>query len=148
MIMPSLWQSLTSPSLLRPQTDPEPVHVGFAVDKLAWYRFFSRYFGFPLSVSFHHCSIFILFYNSSAIQCEKLRMLLNTNTFLSLSILHYIKQDRQCTQYTTPHHTTEPTTICSLMMVIEPKHVGAVDVLTSYISFLWGPSTEKVTSHA
>ena len=26
--------------------------------------------------------------------------------------------------------------------------VDLFDVLTSYISFLWGPSTEKVTSHA
>ena len=38
-------------------------HIRFQWDmwwtKLHWNSFFSKYFAFPLSVSFHHCSIFI-----------------------------------------------------------------------------------------
>ena len=33
------------------------VHVRFVVDKGHWNRFFSEYFGFPLSISFHRGSI-------------------------------------------------------------------------------------------
>jgi hypothetical protein len=36
----------------RPGFDPGSVHVGFMVD-----RFFPEFFGFPLSISFHRCSI-------------------------------------------------------------------------------------------
>jgi hypothetical protein len=32
-------------------------HVGFVVDKVALGQVFSEYFGFPLSISFHRCSI-------------------------------------------------------------------------------------------
>jgi hypothetical protein len=32
------------------------VHVGFVVDKWHWDRFFSEFFGFSLSVSFHRTS--------------------------------------------------------------------------------------------
>jgi hypothetical protein len=31
--------------------------VGFVVTKWHWDRFFPEYFGFPLSISFHRCSI-------------------------------------------------------------------------------------------
>jgi hypothetical protein len=37
--------------------DPGSVHVGFVVDKVALDRFFPEYFGSPLSISFHRCSI-------------------------------------------------------------------------------------------
>jgi hypothetical protein len=35
---------------------PGSIHVGFVVDKVALGRFFSEFFGFPLSVSFHRHS--------------------------------------------------------------------------------------------
>jgi hypothetical protein len=40
------------------------VHVRFVVDKVALGQvfFFSEYFGFPLSGSFHHCSTLIFMY--------------------------------------------------------------------------------------
>ena len=41
--------------------DPRPVHMRF-VGKVALDRFFSEYFGFTLSVSFHQCSILIFIY--------------------------------------------------------------------------------------
>jgi hypothetical protein len=37
---------------------PRAVHVGFVLDKVALGLFFSESFGFPMSVSFHRCSIF------------------------------------------------------------------------------------------
>jgi hypothetical protein len=37
--------------------DPGSVHVGFVVDKLAVGQVFPDYFGLPLSISFHRCSI-------------------------------------------------------------------------------------------
>jgi hypothetical protein len=40
-------------SLRRPGFAPMSVHVGFVVDKVALGQFFSEFFGFPLSVSFH-----------------------------------------------------------------------------------------------
>ena len=36
----------------RPGSNPRSVHVGFVVDKLRCYRFFSEYFGFLLSLSY------------------------------------------------------------------------------------------------
>jgi hypothetical protein len=47
---------------LSPETtgfDPRQVHVRFVADKVDWDRFYSQYFDFPLSVSFHRCSITI-----------------------------------------------------------------------------------------
>jgi hypothetical protein len=42
----------------RPVFDPGSVHKGILVDKVALGQvFFPEYFGFPLSVSFHRCSI-------------------------------------------------------------------------------------------
>jgi hypothetical protein len=42
----------------RPRFDPGSVHVKFVVDEVALGdTFFSEYFGFALSVSFHRCSI-------------------------------------------------------------------------------------------
>jgi len=43
----------------RPTFSPRPVHVGFVVDKVAMGQIFYEYFSFPLSVSFHQCSILI-----------------------------------------------------------------------------------------
>jgi hypothetical protein len=40
----------------RPVFDPESVHVGFLVEKVAMGQVFPEYFGFPLSISFHRCS--------------------------------------------------------------------------------------------
>jgi hypothetical protein len=40
-----------------PGFDPGSVHVGFVVDKVALGQVLPQYFGFPLSVSFHRCSI-------------------------------------------------------------------------------------------
>jgi hypothetical protein len=38
--------------------DPGSVHVGFVVEKMALGQVFPpEYFGFPLSISFHRCSI-------------------------------------------------------------------------------------------
>jgi hypothetical protein len=37
--------------------DPRSVHVGFVVDKVALGQGFPEYFGLPLSISFHRCSI-------------------------------------------------------------------------------------------
>ena len=39
------------------EKNPRPVHVGFVVDKVSLGQVFPQYFGFPLSVSFHRCSI-------------------------------------------------------------------------------------------
>jgi hypothetical protein len=40
--------------------NPTSVNVGFVVDKAALEQaVFLKYFGFPLSVSIHHCSILI-----------------------------------------------------------------------------------------
>jgi hypothetical protein len=42
----------------RPGFDPRSVHVGFVVDKVALGQVFPpEFFGFPLSISFHRCSI-------------------------------------------------------------------------------------------
>jgi hypothetical protein len=41
----------------RPGFDPLSVHVGFVVDKVALGQVFPESFGFPLSISFHRCSI-------------------------------------------------------------------------------------------
>jgi hypothetical protein len=42
----------------RPGLDPGAVHEGFVVDKVALRLvFFPEYFGFPLLISFHRCSI-------------------------------------------------------------------------------------------
>ena len=35
-----------------------PVHVGFGADRVAWERFLSEYFPFPLNLSCHRFSIF------------------------------------------------------------------------------------------
>jgi hypothetical protein len=43
--------------LRRPGFDPGSVHVGFVVDKVALGQVFLRVVGFPLSISFHRCSI-------------------------------------------------------------------------------------------
>jgi len=43
----------------RPGLDPEPVRVGFVVDKVALKHVLSQYFGFLLSLFFDHCSILI-----------------------------------------------------------------------------------------
>jgi len=37
------------------------VHVRFIVQKLAYERFFSKFLAFSLSVSFHQCSIKVLY---------------------------------------------------------------------------------------
>jgi hypothetical protein len=41
----------------RPGFDPGSVHVGFVVDKVALGQVLPGYFGIPLSLSFHWCSI-------------------------------------------------------------------------------------------
>jgi hypothetical protein len=41
----------------RPAFDPGSVHVGFVVDKVALGQVLPEFFGFPLSISFHWCSI-------------------------------------------------------------------------------------------
>jgi hypothetical protein len=41
----------------RPGFDPGSVHVEFAVDKVSLGQVFPEYFDFPLSISFHRCSI-------------------------------------------------------------------------------------------
>jgi hypothetical protein len=43
--------------LRRPGFDPGSVHVGFVVSKVALGQVFLRVVGFPLSISFHRCSI-------------------------------------------------------------------------------------------
>jgi hypothetical protein len=46
----------------RPGFAPEPVHVGFVVEKLALGQvFFPEFFGLPLSVSFHQGSMLIYY---------------------------------------------------------------------------------------
>jgi hypothetical protein len=37
--------------------DPGSVHMGFVVDKVALGQVFPEYFGLPLSISFHRCSM-------------------------------------------------------------------------------------------
>jgi hypothetical protein len=48
-------------SLRWPGFDPITVHVTFLLDKLALGQVY-EHFGFPLSASFHQCSIFIFMY--------------------------------------------------------------------------------------
>jgi hypothetical protein len=63
-------QQITSSGLARPQAiNRRPfieealvlgsVHVAFIVDKWQWNRFFFEFYGFPLSISFHHGSMLI-----------------------------------------------------------------------------------------
>ena len=42
-----------------PRFDPRPAHLGFVVGKVALGHVSSEYYGFPLSLSFHQCSILI-----------------------------------------------------------------------------------------
>ena len=51
----AVWPCHGSP--WRPGYDPGSVHVGFVVDTVALGQVFPEYFGFPLSISFHQCSI-------------------------------------------------------------------------------------------
>jgi hypothetical protein len=55
--VPLLRRLVTGLPLRRYGFAPGAVHVGFVVDK--WERFFTEFFGFPLSVSFHRDFIFI-----------------------------------------------------------------------------------------
>jgi hypothetical protein len=55
--VPWLRRLVASLSPRRPGFDPGSVHVRFVVDKVALGQFFLRIVGFPLSVSFHRCSI-------------------------------------------------------------------------------------------
>jgi hypothetical protein len=41
----------------RPGFDAGTVHMGFVVDKVVLGQVFPEYFGLPLSISFHRCSI-------------------------------------------------------------------------------------------
>jgi hypothetical protein len=41
----------------RPGFETGSFHVGFVVDKMVLGQVFSKYFGFPLSISFYRCSI-------------------------------------------------------------------------------------------
>jgi hypothetical protein len=59
MAIPWLRQLIAGLSLSRPKFDPRPVHVRFVVGKVALGQVFLQVYGFPLSVSFHHCSIHI-----------------------------------------------------------------------------------------
>jgi len=42
-----------------PGFDPRPLYVRFAVDKVVKGQLFTEYFGCPLSMLFHRCSIFM-----------------------------------------------------------------------------------------
>jgi hypothetical protein len=46
-------------SLLGPRFVSGLAHVEFMADRVAWVWSFSEFFSFPLSLSFHHGSIFI-----------------------------------------------------------------------------------------
>jgi hypothetical protein len=39
-----------------PEFNPGPEYVGFVMDKVALGEGFPKYFGLPLSISFHRCS--------------------------------------------------------------------------------------------
>ena len=51
--------SVAGLSQRRPKFSARPVQVGFVVDNVQRDKFSSEYLGFPLSVSFHQCSILI-----------------------------------------------------------------------------------------
>jgi hypothetical protein len=54
-------------SLQRPEFAPVSVHVGFVMNQVSLDRFFSEFFGFPLSILFHRgspCSYITLGMNS------------------------------------------------------------------------------------
>jgi hypothetical protein len=55
--VPLLRRLAASLSSRRPGFDPGWVHVGFVVNKVTLGQGFLEYFGFPLSVSFHRCSV-------------------------------------------------------------------------------------------
>jgi len=55
--MPWIRQLAASLSLERHKLDTKPVHMRFVMDKVALGQVFLQVYGFPLSVSFHHCSI-------------------------------------------------------------------------------------------
>jgi hypothetical protein len=55
--VPWLRRLVTGLSPRRPGFDPRSVSEGFVVDKLELRQVFPRVLGFPLSVSFHRCSI-------------------------------------------------------------------------------------------
>jgi hypothetical protein len=57
MAVPWLRRLVAGLPLRRPGFDPGLVHVGFVVDKVARVQVFLQVVGFPLSISFHWCSI-------------------------------------------------------------------------------------------
>jgi hypothetical protein len=59
LAMPCCWHLVAGLSPLGPGFIPGPVHVGFILDKVALGHVYSEDCGFPLSVSFHQCSLFI-----------------------------------------------------------------------------------------
>jgi hypothetical protein len=59
MAMPWLRQLTARLSLERHKLDTRPVHVRSVMDKVALGQVFLQVYGFPLSVSFYHCSICI-----------------------------------------------------------------------------------------
>jgi hypothetical protein len=54
--VPWLTSLVAGLSLRRTGFVPRSIHVGFMVDKVAWDRYFSEFFGFPVNISFHHRS--------------------------------------------------------------------------------------------
>jgi hypothetical protein len=57
VVVPWLRRLVAGLSPRRSGFDPGSVHLGFLVDKVALGQVFPEYFGFPLSISFHRCSI-------------------------------------------------------------------------------------------
>jgi hypothetical protein len=67
-----------------PKFDPRPVHVGFVVDRGAyWITFLFKYLSFPLSLSLHQCSILLC--HASKLWCSVIiavNCTVKGNTFL------------------------------------------------------------------
>jgi len=57
--LPFLQRLVAGPSTGTSRFDFRLVHVRYVVDKWGWDKFFSEYFRFLLSVSFHLCSMLI-----------------------------------------------------------------------------------------
>jgi len=54
--------SLSASYRLDSRSTPSSVHVRYMSKKWHWERYFFGYFGFPLSLPFHYCSMLILIY--------------------------------------------------------------------------------------
>jgi hypothetical protein len=98
--VPWLRRLVAGLSLRRPGFDPGSVHVGFVVDKVALGQAFLRVVAFPLSISFHWCSItcktwikkLLIFIFVTGVAQKALRLWCVRS--ICCGTLHYVKKNK------------------------------------------------------